>query len=104
MLTLTSDNFETQVLEADRPVLVDFWADWCPPCKLIAPILDEISTEYADRLTVAKLNGDDHPDVVSRYGIMGFPTLILFRKGEPVQRITGAKPKRLLLADLADHF
>jgi thioredoxin 1 len=104
MITLTSENFDAQVLEADKPVLVDFWADWCPPCKMVAPILDEISTEYSDRLTVAKLNGDDHPEIVARYGVMGFPTLILFSKGEPVQRVVGAKPKRLLLADLADHF
>jgi thioredoxin 1 len=104
MLTLTGENFDILALSAEKPVLVEFWADWCPPCKMIAPILDEISTEYADRLTVAKINGDDHPEIVTRYGVMGFPTIILFRDGEPVQRIVGAKPKRLLLRDLADHF
>jgi thioredoxin 1 len=104
MITLTSENFDEQVLGADKPILVDFWAEWCPPCRMIAPVLDEIEAEYGDRLTFAKLNGDDHPDIVARYGVMGFPTLNLFRDGQVVQRIVGAKPKRLLLADLADHI
>jgi thioredoxin 1 len=104
MLTLTGENFAAQVLDADKPVLVEFWADWCPPCTMLAPILDEISAEYDDRLTVAKINGDDHPDLVSRYGVLGFPTMILFSRGEPAHRIVGAKPKRLLLKDLDGHF
>ncbi|GAA4239715.1 thioredoxin [Actinomadura meridiana] len=92
------------MLHGDKPVLVEFWADWCPPCKMIAPILDEIDAEHGDRLTVAKLNGDDHPEIVSRYGVMGFPTLNLYRDGEVVRQIIGAKPKRLLLADIQGHF
>ncbi|MDF5751853.1 thioredoxin [Spongiactinospora sp. TRM90649] len=104
MITLTTGNFDEQVLQADKPVLVEFWADWCPPCRMIAPILDEIEAEHGDRLTVAKLNGDDHPEIVRRYGVMGFPTLNLYRDGEVVRQIVGAKPKRLLLADLAGHF
>nr|WP_285699355.1 thioredoxin [Actinomadura sp. NBRC 104412] len=103
MLTLTKDTFDAQALHADKPVLVEFWAEWCPPCTMLAPILDEIAIDYADRLTVGKINGDDHPEIVARYGVMGFPTLILFRDGEPVHRIVGAKPKRLLLSDLAHH-
>jgi thioredoxin 1 len=104
MITLTTENFDDLVLHGDKPVLVEFWADWCPPCKMIAPILDEIDAEHGDRLTVAKLNGDDHPEIVSRYGVMGFPTLNLYRDGEVVRQIIGAKPKRLLLADLQGHF
>ncbi|WP_307829410.1 thioredoxin family protein [Actinomadura viridis] len=84
--------------------MVDFWTDWCPPCKMIAPILEEIAAEYRDRLVVAKINGDDHPEIVRRYGVMGFPTLGLFRDGEMVHRIVGAKPKRRLLADLDGLF
>ncbi|MCP9952514.1 thioredoxin [Actinomadura madurae] len=104
MITLTAENFDEQVLRAGKPVLVEFWADWCPPCKMIAPILEQIEAEHGDRLTIAKLNGDDHPQIVSRYGVMGFPTMSLFRDGEVVRQIVGAKPKRALLADLDGHF
>ncbi|MEU8799141.1 thioredoxin [Spirillospora sp. NPDC048819] len=104
MLTLTTENFDERVLRAGTPVLVEFWADWCPPCKMIAPILEEIEAEHGDRLTVAKLNGDDHPEIVARYGVMGFPTLNLYRDGEVVRQIVGAKPKRRLLADLDGLF
>ncbi|TMR38207.1 thioredoxin [Actinomadura geliboluensis] len=104
MLTLTSANFDRHVLGGGKPVLVEFWADWCPPCRMIAPILAEIEAEHGDRLTVAKINGDDHPDIVSRYGVMGFPTLNLYRDGEVVRQIVGAKPKRQLLAALDGHI
>ncbi|MEO3786850.1 thioredoxin [Actinocorallia sp. B10E7] len=88
------------MLRADKPVLVDFWADWCPPCKMIAPILEQLEAELGDRLTIAKINGDDHPEITRRYGILGFPTLNLYRDGEVVHQIVGAKPKRLLMAEL----
>lgn len=104
MITLTTENFDERVLRAGKPVLVEFWADWCPPCKMIAPILEQIESEHGDRLTVAKLNGDEHPEIVSRFAVMGFPTLNLYRDGEVVRQIVGAKPKRLLLADLDGHF
>jgi thioredoxin 1 len=104
MITLTSENFDEQVLRGDKPVLVDFWAEWCPPCRMIRPVLERIEAEYGDRLTIGTLNGDEHPLIVSRYGVMGFPTLNLFRGGEVVQQIRGAKPKRLLLADLDGHI
>ncbi|QXJ23306.1 thioredoxin [Actinomadura graeca] len=100
MINLTAADFDERVLRSDTPVLVEFWADWCPPCRMIAPILEEIDAEYGDRLAVAKLNGDDHPGIVSRYGILGFPTLNLYRDGEVVHQIVGAKPKRRLLAEL----
>jgi thioredoxin 1 len=104
MITLTTENFDEQVLHGDKPVLVDFWAEWCPPCKMIAPILEQIEAEFGDRLTVAKLNGDEHPEIVTRYRVMGFPTLNLFRDGKVVQQIVGAKPKRVLLAHLDGHI
>ena len=103
MITLTTENFEERVLRADKPVLVDFWAEWCPPCKMIAPILEQLEAEYGERLTIAKLNGDDHPEIARRYGILGFPTLNLYRDGEVVHQIVGAKPKRLLKAELDDR-
>ncbi|WP_424536732.1 thioredoxin [Sphaerisporangium viridialbum] len=104
MITLTDQNFDEQVLASGKPVLVDFWTEWCPPCRMIAPILEEIATEYGERLTVAKLNADDFPEIAARYGVMGFPTLNLYRDGEVVRQVIGAKPKRLLLAELDGHF
>jgi thioredoxin len=104
MISLTTESFEEQVLASDKPVLVDFWAEWCPPCKMIAPILEQIETELGGRLTVAKLNGDLHPRIVERYGVLGFPTLNLYRGGEVVHQIVGVRSKRALLADLAPHL
>ena len=103
MITLTTENFDERVLRADKPVLVDFWAEWCPPCKMIAPILEQLEAEYGERLTIAKLNADDHPEIARRYGILGFPTLNLYSDGEVVHQIVGAKPKRLLMAELNDR-
>ncbi|MBO3750540.1 thioredoxin [Streptosporangiaceae bacterium NEAU-GS5] len=104
MITVTTDNFDEQVLASDRPVLVDFWAEWCPPCKMIVPVLEEIEAEYGGRLTIAKLNGDEHPEIIRRYDVLGFPTLNLYRNGEVVQQILGAKPKRQLLALLEPYL
>ncbi|GII95253.1 hypothetical protein Ssi02_54840 [Sinosporangium siamense] len=101
---MTTENFDELALSGDRPVLVDFWADWCPPCKMIAPVLEQLDVELGDRLTIAKINGDDHPQIAARYGVMAFPTLLLFRNGEVVRRIVGAKPKRLLLAEFESHL
>ena len=104
MITLTAENFAEQVLESDKPVLVDFWAEWCGPCKMIAPILEEIEVEYGDRVTIAKLNADEYPEITAKYGVLGLPTLNLYKGGEVVRQIKGAKPKRLLLADLEGHI
>ena len=81
-------------------MLVEFWADWCPPCRMIAPVLEQIEAERAGRLTVAKINGDENPEIVMRYGVMAFPTLNLYRDGEVVHQVIGAKPKRALLEAL----
>ncbi len=98
MITLTTANFEEQVLKAGEPVLVDFWAEWCPPCRMIAPVLEEIEAEHG--LTVGKLNTDEHPELMARYGVLGLPTLLLFDGGEPVRLIMGARPKRMLVNEL----
>lgn len=99
-IEFTESNFSTEVLEADMPVLVDFWAPWCGPCKMIAPIVEEISEEYAGKIKVGKLNTDDNQGVASQYGIMSIPTLMIFKNGEVVERIVGAQPKEALTLKL----
>ncbi len=93
-------NFDQVVLGADKPVLVDFWAQWCPPCHQILPILGQIATERQDRLTVVKLNSDENPAISANYRVMALPTLMLFHHGELIWSIVGARPKAKLLKDI----
>ncbi|MGH9101001.1 MAG: thioredoxin [Acidimicrobiales bacterium] len=101
IVTLTDTTFDEHVKAAQSPVLVDFWAEWCGPCKMIAPVLEEIASEKEGALEVAKLNIDENLDVTRRYGVMSIPTLILFKDGEPKLRLIGAKPKGQLVQELA---
>ena len=103
-MAVTDDTFETKVFESDKPVLVDFWAEWCGPCKMIAPVLDEIAEERGDALAIVKLDVDANPNSAMQYGVMGIPTLILFKDGEVVERITGYMPKQRFLDRLEPHL
>ena len=94
--SVTDQSFATDVLGADKPVLVDFWAEWCGPCRMIAPALEEISREMGEQVTVAKLNIDDNPDAPAKYGVRGIPTMILFKNGQPAATKVGAAPKSAL--------
>jgi thioredoxin 1 len=98
ILHISDDSFEAEVLKSDQPVLIDYWAEWCGPCKMIAPVLDEIADEYAGRLKVGKLNIDDNPNTPPRYGIRGIPTLMLFKDGEVEATKVGAVSKAQLVA------
>ena len=96
ILTLTQDNFSQQVLESQTPVLIDFWAEWCGPCKMIAPSLEEIATELAGKVKVAKLNIDENPELAAQFGVRSIPTLAIFKGGEVADISIGAKPKTAL--------
>ncbi len=102
--TLTDATFDEEIGAAGEAVVVDFWAEWCGPCKMIAPILEEIATEQSGKLRVAKLNVDDNPDAARRYEVMSIPTLIVFRDGQPVKRMIGAKGKGQLLQELSEFI
>jgi thioredoxin 1 len=103
LTTLTENTFDEIVAASESPVLVDFWAEWCGPCKMVAPVLEEIASDHGERITIAKLNVDDHPAIAQRYSVMSIPTMIVFRGGQEAKRIVGAKGKSQLLADL-DEF
>jgi thioredoxin 1 len=103
-VTVTDSSFEADVLSSSKPVLVDFWAEWCGPCKIVAPILEEIAGEKPEKLTIAKLNVDENPHVAQRYGVMSIPTLVLFVDGAEKRRLVGAMPKRNILMELDEYL
>lgn len=101
---VTDDNFEANVLQADKPVLVDFWAEWCGPCKMISPILDEAASDYGERLNIVKINVDDNTEIPQKYGVRGIPTLLLFKNGNLEDTHVGALSKSQLSAFLDKHL
>jgi thioredoxin 1 len=101
---VTDASFADEVLMSDKPVLVDFWATWCGPCRMVAPVLEQIAAEHGDKIAVVKLDIDANPGTARDYQVMSIPTLILFKGGEPVKTIVGAKPKAALLNDLSDYI
>jgi thioredoxin 1 len=102
--TVTDASFETEVLKSEKPVIVDFWAPWCAPCRQVSPILDEIAGAHADKIQVVKINTDENPGVTARYGVTALPTLAVYSGGELVKTVIGAKPKPALEADLAAYI
>ena len=101
---VTDDTFDSVVLKSEKPVLVDFWAPWCGPCRQVAPILEEIAGEHGEKLEVVKINTDENPQIAARYGVTSIPTLNVYSGGEVVKTIVGARPKPALLRELADYI
>jgi len=103
-IEITDANFDQEVLKSDKPVLIDFWAVWCGPCKMVAPVVEEIANEYNGKLKVGKLDVDSNPEVSMKFGIRSIPTLMVFKGGKVVEQIIGAVPKRNLLDKLTPHI
>ncbi len=101
---VTDASFQSDVLDHDKPIMVDFWAEWCGPCRAVSPILDKIAEENSDKLDIVKLNVDDNPETAMKYGITSIPAMYVFKNGEIVKRVIGAKPKPALEADLAEFL
>ena len=103
LLEVTDSTFEAEVLKADTTVLVDFWAPWCGPCRMVGPVLDEIAAEKQDAVKIVKVNTDDNYEFAGKYGVMSLPTLLIFKDGAPVDKLIGAHPKRTIVARLEQH-
>lgn len=101
---VTDASFQTDVLESSKPIMVDFWAEWCGPCRAVSPILDKIAEEHADKIDIVKLDVDANPETAMKYGITSIPAMFVFQDGEVVKRMVGAKPKPAIEADLADFL
>jgi thioredoxin 1 len=102
--SVTDASFPTDVLQSDKPVLVDFWAEWCGPCKMVSPVLEEIANEHGEKLQIVKLNIDENPETARAYSVLSIPTMSVFQNGQIVKSIVGAKPKAALLRDLAEFL
>ncbi|RAY14713.1 thioredoxin [Actinomadura craniellae] len=104
MKAVTDADFAAEVLKRDKPVVVDFWAEWCAPCRMVAPVLEEIAKEHGDKIEIVKLNIDENPEIARQYDIMQIPTMNVYQGGEVVKQIMGAKPKAAMLRELADFI
>ncbi len=102
-VTISNDNFTSEVLDSDQPVVVDFWADWCMPCKMVAPVLEELASDYAGKLKVAKVNVDDNGEIAQQYEIVSIPTLLVFNGGEVVRKQVGAVPRETIEGMIKDY-
>jgi thioredoxin 1 len=103
-VAISDTSFQSEVIDSDRPVLVDFWAEWCGPCKMIAPVLENIASEYSDSLKITKLDVDHNPQTSMKFGVMSIPTLLLFKNGEVVEKLIGFMPKERLLGKIKPHL
>jgi thioredoxin 1 len=101
---ITDTDFEQKVLQSDKPVLIDFWADWCVPCHMVSPVVEEIARDHTQELEVGKLNIDENPDTPRRYGVLSIPTLIVFKDGQEKARVVGARGKDAILREIEPHF
>jgi thioredoxin len=104
VIDVSDQNFETQVIQSDRPVLVDFWAEWCVPCHMVSPVVEDIAREFSDRMTAVKLNVDDNPQTARKFSVMSIPTLIVFKDGQEKARVVGARGKEAILREIEPHI